>query len=58
MNSVIKINFVFLRHGESCQNLIGSKVNKKDVRVKLYEKYLDPVLSENGKIFPFKLVEV
>lgn len=44
-----KINFVFIRHGQSCQNLL-SQVRLKDTTTArmLFDKYADPTLSDKG----------
>jgi phosphohistidine phosphatase SixA len=44
-----KINFIFIRHGESCQNLVGSMYSKYDPRYnELLDKFSDPTLSDTG----------
>lgn len=44
-----QINFIFIRHGESCQNLVGSLYSKYDPKYnKLLDKFSDPTLSDTG----------
>lgn len=44
-----EINFIFIRHGESCQNLVGSLYNKYDRKYnELLDKFSDPTLSDTG----------
>ena len=44
-----KINFIFIRHGESCQNLVGNLYSKDNPKYnKLLHKFMDPVLSDTG----------
>ena len=41
------INFVFIRHGESCQQLV-SQIQDSKKRHELFNKYTDPTLSDQG----------
>jgi broad specificity phosphatase PhoE len=41
------INFVFIRHGESCQQLV-SQIKDSKKRHELFNKYTDPTLSDTG----------
>jgi broad specificity phosphatase PhoE len=46
------INFIFLRHGESCQNLLYKIYSKGNLTSrqyhKLFTKFIDPTLSDTG----------
>ena len=46
----ILFTFNFIRHGESCQNLIHKYINNKDVQKKLMYTYSDPTLTDTGMI--------
>ena len=44
-----KINFVFIRHGQSCHNLIAKKIHRDDPRFStLLHQLDDPTLTEKG----------
>lgn len=44
-----EINFIFIRHGESCQNLVANLYHKYDPKFnELLRKYVDPTLSDTG----------
>ena len=43
------INFVFIRHGESCQNLVYRKIVDIEQKRKLMARFYDPTLSDAGK---------
>ena len=45
----MKINFVFLRHGESCQQVAYNKKRGKEYN-EFFRKFADPTLSDKGKI--------
>jgi hypothetical protein len=45
-----KINFVFLRHGESCQQVAYNQLSGSKLYSKFYDKFYDPTLSDSGKI--------
>ena len=47
------LNFVFIRHGESCQQAIDNKYNKYDNKNqwdKMFNILYDPQLSERGML--------
>lgn len=45
---MMNVNFIFIRHGESCQNLIFKKIHDKKLRKEYFKEYYDPTLSEMG----------
>jgi broad specificity phosphatase PhoE len=45
---MVLINFVFLRHGQSCHNLIGHRIKSNHTRNRLLLENIDPPLSDTG----------
>jgi len=45
----MRINFLFMRHANSCQNLVGNVINDNKARNELMKEYRDPTLSDMGK---------
>lgn len=44
------VNFVFIRHGESCQQVVYDNIRDKKLYRELFMKYYDPTISDNGVI--------
>ncbi len=53
-NNKIKLTFFFIRHGESCQNLIRKLKLYPHEYASLFLKNYDPTLSDSGKIDSIK----
>lgn len=44
------VNFVFIRHGESCQQVAYDNISDRKLYGELFMKYYDPTISDNGVI--------
>ena len=51
------VNFVFLRHGESCQQVIFKHIKDKVKRNELFVTYTDPPISDNAVIDSIEIGE-
>lgn len=51
------VNFVFLRHGESCQQVIYKHITDKIKKHELFETYTDPPISDSGVIDSIEIGE-
>lgn len=46
----MKVNFVFIRHGESCQQVAFNNIRDPEIYNKFFVKFTDPTISDNGVI--------